>query len=166
MIPSGMVGRGLLALAVSAVLATGLRYGLAWEGAAQVAPVRDPGPAPDPYRLPGSIPDGWCHVLYVLGGDVQPPSGLAPVATVDDRGGVRLLRAPPLPSGPEVEPWLAAGVQLPGSRLDALGPDSRAAVLALFRSWQGRLGRTARWRAVAVGVEDPEELEILARWER
>lgn len=166
MIPAGLFGRALLALAVSAVLATGLRFGLTWEGAPAVAPVRDPGPAPEPYRLPGSVPDGWCHVLYVLGGSSPLPSGLAPVATVDDRGGVRLLRAPPLPSGPEVEPWLAAGVQLPGTRLGALSPDARAALLALFRSWQGRLGRTARWRAVTVGVEDPAELEILARWER
>jgi hypothetical protein len=165
--PAGAVQRVFLALAVAAALVYGLMLaldlGLAPERA---GPPRVTVDSPAPYRLPGLVPEGWCHVLYVVGPGADLPAGLAPVVGLDGGGGVQLLRAPPPPSGPEFEPWLAAGVRLPATHLGELGPETRAALLAMFRAWQGRLGRTARWRAVAVGVEDPLELEILARWER
>jgi hypothetical protein len=165
--PEGTFQRTVLALAVAGVLVFLLRTGLERGDASVTSPApRAEEAAPAPYRLPGIVPEGWCHLLYVIGRDARLPAGLAPVVGLDDEGGVRLLRAPPPPSGPEFEPWLAAGVQIPGGRLGEVGPEARAALLAMLRAWQGRLGRTARWRAVALGIEDPEELEILARWER
>lgn len=159
--------RVLLALAVAGVLAYGLTLGIEFGEAGEVeGPPRVTVDAPAPYRLPGLVPEGWCHVLYVLGPSAGLPPGLAPVVALDGFGGVQLLRAPPPPGGPEVEPWLAAGVRVPEPRLADLGPETRAALLAMFRAWQGRLGRTARWRAVPVGVADPSELEVLSRWER
>jgi hypothetical protein len=165
--PEGAIQRALLALLVAGVLVYGLVLGLEPGAVPDRAPPSGvPESIPEPYRLPGFVPDGWSHLLYVVGAETPLPADLAPVVGIDAEGGVRILRAPPPPTGPTFEPWLAAGIQLPGSRLAALGPESRAALLALFRAWQGRLGRTARWRAVALGIEDPGELEVLARWER
>jgi hypothetical protein len=166
----GLWRRGLLALLLAGLLVVGLALWLerAGEGPAASGRSAVDGAAAGvrEFLLPAAVPRGEAWLLYIAAPGEVLPARVAPVAEIGAGGAVRLVRPAPVPAGPEAEPWWAAGIVLPGDRLGGLDPLGRAALLALMRAWRGTIGLGSPWRALTFGIADPEELQVLSRWER
>lgn len=166
----GVVGRSVAGLALAVALTAALSWALSsGEESPEEAPRStrvSEGKEVREFLLPPSVPRGEAWVVYLAAPGHELPARVAPVVAVERSGTIRLVRPAPPADSPEGGPWWAAGIQLPGESLRGLGPESRAALLALLHAWRGTLGRGTSWRAVTEGVTDPEELELLSRWER
>lgn len=164
-----LLRRSLLAAVLAAVLVAALSMLLSRgerEESSRRATRRSASPgAVAEFFLPDSVPRGDAWVLYIAAPGVELPARVVPVAVIGADGTVRVSRGAPPPEGPEAAPWWAAGIVLPTPRLRDLDPGARAALVGLLRSWRGSLGIGTDRRAVTWGVEDPEELEVLSRWE-
>ena len=94
------------------------------------------------------------------------PDPVAPVVEVLEDGRLEIRRSPPLPEGPEVGPWLAAGVVLPRRSLGDLTAVQRAALLSLFNGFSGG-ARLEAGGIVGLGFAFSEvEMRGLLQWLR
>ncbi|MEO0479483.1 MAG: hypothetical protein AAF196_08390 [Planctomycetota bacterium] len=135
--------------------------------------------APPDYRvgLPTMMPRGRARRLRVVGPTSEVPEASAPVLSISSAGRIEVVRGVSVEqigrAGPSAGSGDAAGAEfefeeaailVPEGRLQALGPEARAALLEVWSI----LGGQAQVPPIAVGVglEDPEELERLRPWLR
>lgn len=93
-------------------------------------------PPRDTPRLPAELRRRTL-LLYLVSEPDRMPERVAPVVEVLVDGGLEVRRPSAVPDGPEDGPWLAAGVILPGSRLQDLTPVQRAALLSVCEGFSG-----------------------------
>lgn len=118
-------------------------------------------------ELPVGLPRGGCStVMLVAAMESAIATDSAPVVEIRRGGVVRVVRGAPAPVGPLEQPVWSAAVVLPCAELAALSARERAALLEVFRAWDGA-GTLHAERIRSVGMRiRPAELGRLLRWLR
>ncbi|MFO1052423.1 MAG: hypothetical protein U1F36_09430 [Planctomycetota bacterium] len=162
----GILPRLLLGAAIATAAVLAVDQALREETAGEVlAASLSCASEPAALGIAADLPTGTAWLIYLLQEGAEVPPLVAPLVSIEDGGGVRVLRAAPPPTGPRDDPWLAAGILFPGRALADLGARERAALLESMRRWRGGLQVAPRARIVT-SAADATALVVLLRFLR